>query len=285
MTGIEQIAAELYAGPPRDFVATRNARAKDAGDAELAAQIRALRKPSVAAWVVNLFARERASRLGEALRLAEEVREAQADLDAAALAQLGRERRALTNRLAADAVALAKTRGERITDATLEAVRQTIAVAFFDPSAAAAVASGRLVHDLDPSGDPADHDAAVAGGAPGSPAASPPPADEVAARRELRKAESVLHDAQQSLSRARLDHSKAEQAARDTEQRVKTLAARIAELEAELDATLVSADTAREDVARSEERVAETAERLAAGEEAVDAAQRAVDRRRGRTSS
>lgn len=111
MTGptFEEIAAELYAGPLEAFVSSRKARAAEA-DASLAPRILALRKPSIAAWVVNVFAQERAVQLGEALTLARELREAQEDLDAVALAKLGRERRALTRKLAQAAGELASSR-------------------------------------------------------------------------------------------------------------------------------------------------------------------------------
>ncbi|HKT55370.1 MAG TPA: transposase, partial [Microbacterium sp.] len=157
-TSLTEIAAELYSAAPEEFVAARNARAADAADREDAARIRALKKPSVAAWVVNVFAHERADRLGQALQLAAELREAQDQLDAATLAELGRRRRALTSQLAHEAGELASARGGRVSPSTLEAVRQTIAAAFFDPDAAVAVASGRLVRELEASGDPVDLD-------------------------------------------------------------------------------------------------------------------------------
>ena len=171
---LADIAVTLYTGSPTEFTTARNARAADTDDPALATRIRALKKPSVAAWVVNVFAHERSSQLEEALLLAEELRKAQADLDARALAQLGRDRRALTNRLAADAAELAEARGQRITASTREAVQQTISAAFFDPTAAAAVASARLVRELEPAGTFADIADSIVGGALPTPPRSPP---------------------------------------------------------------------------------------------------------------
>lgn len=74
---LTEIAAELYSAPPTEFVSTRDARAKQVADRQLASQVKALRKPSIAAWVMNLFATERSDRLAQALQLAEELREAQ----------------------------------------------------------------------------------------------------------------------------------------------------------------------------------------------------------------
>lgn len=282
MTDLETIAADLYAGPHGDFVSSRNARAKESEDADLAARIRALRKPSVSAWVVNVFARERAQQLGEALRLADELREAQADVDAVTLARLTRERRALTNRLAADAAALATARGERVTAATLEAVQQTITAAFFDASAAAAVASGRLVHELEPAAEfPLDLDSVVGGGAPHSPEAPSAPVDEVRARRELRKAQSALHDAEQAHARAGRDLAAADRDVRDAANRSAQAEARIARLEAELSAARTAVSAVRDEVTTAESRQAQAAEDVATTEKAAEAARRALDRLTG----
>lgn len=267
---LETIAAELYAAPPDAFIATRNARAKDVGAPELAAAVRALRKPSVAAWVVNLFARERAARLGQALQLAAELREAQEDLDAATLSQLGRQRRALTNQLAAEAASLATAQGARVTDATLEAVRQTISAAFFDPDAAAAVASGRLVLVLEPTGS-VDLDAAVGGGRPAAPAAPEPVADEVAARRERRRAEQALRDAEKARERAERSVEKAEREARSARGRLDQLAARIAEVEKELARLRGDREQAEADAAAADSLRAEAAEALAEARKRLDA--------------
>lgn len=275
---LDSIAAELYAGSPDEFIAARNARAKDVGDPALSAAVRALRKPSVAAWVVNLFARERSARLGQALQLASELREAQDDLDAATLSQLGRQRRALTGQLAAEAVSLATARGGRVTDATLEAVRQTISAAFFDPEAAAAVASGRLVRDIEPTGS-FDPGAVVAGGrpdAPVAPVAPKPAADEVAARRARRDAERALREAEQAHDRAGRAERRAEDDLRAAEERVDELTERISELEQELERTRQEATQAKTDARAAAERRRQTGAESAATADGVDQARQAL---------
>lgn len=267
---LEIIAAELLTGPPDEFTATRNARAKEAADPALSAAVRALRKPSVAAWVVNLFARDRAARLGQALQLAAELREAQEDLDAATLSQLGRQRRALTSQLAAEAAALATAQGARVTDSTLEAVRQTISAAFFDPDAAAAVASGRLIRDLEPTGS-IDLDAVVGGGRPAAPAAPEPVADEVAARRERRRAEQARRDAEKKQERAERQAQRAERDATAAQGRLDQLTARIAEVERELDRLRRDRDQAAQDAAAADESRAQAADALAEAQHELEA--------------
>ena len=273
---VDSIAADLYSGPPAEFVSARDAQAKETADPALSAQIKALRKPSVAAWVVNVFARERADQLAEALQLAAELREAQDDLDAATLSKLGRERRALTRRLAQGAAELATARGERVTPATLDAVQQTLSAAFFDPDAAAAVASGRLIRDLEPSGT-VDLGAVVAGGAPAAPTPRSAPADEVGARRRRREAERTLREAEKTRDQAERAHVKAEKAHADAGHRAAELTTRIAELEAALAKARSEAEQAESDARSAEEREAASAEELRAASQAVAEAQDALD--------
>jgi len=274
---LESVAADLCTTPLKSFVNERTARAEAVGDPDLSRRIRALRKPSVAAWVVNVFARERADRLGQALHLAEELRDAQADLDAGALAELGRQRRALTNQLAREAAGLAEDRGERVTATTLEAVRQTLSAAFYDPDAAAAVASGRLVRDLEPS-EPVDLAAVVAGGPPEQVAVAPRATDEVKARRDRRDAERVVRDAEQELARARSEHGKADRNLHDATAKADRLRTRVVELESELTRLRHDAEIATETVDGAADRAARAAERMAEAERALADARAALDR-------
>ena len=48
-----QIADELYALSPGDFTPARDAKAKELKGSELSGQVKKLKKPSVAAWVLN----------------------------------------------------------------------------------------------------------------------------------------------------------------------------------------------------------------------------------------
>jgi hypothetical protein len=71
---IEELVAELLAGPLDEFTSRRNAKAKElkaAGQRDLAAEVAQLKKPPVAVWAVNQLARrnklvlERLRRAGE----------------------------------------------------------------------------------------------------------------------------------------------------------------------------------------------------------------------------
>ena len=53
-----KIADELYSLALGDFTPARDAKAKELKGTPLAAEVKALKKPSLAAWVVNLLVRQ-----------------------------------------------------------------------------------------------------------------------------------------------------------------------------------------------------------------------------------
>jgi len=207
------VARELYGLAPADFTAQRNARARDLKptDAALATQVAALRKPSPAAWVVNLIARERADRLEALLRLGEQMRGAQERFDRDELRRLGAERREAVAGLAREAADLAQAAGHPPSASVLGEVEQTLQAATTDPEAAAAVAAGLLVRALRAVGfEPVDLlDAVAVPGAAAAPAPKPaspggaPPVQlhQVRLRKEARReAERLEGDAEAAVA-------------------------------------------------------------------------------------
>ena len=83
------IADELYALTLPEFTPARDARAKElkATDKELARSVKALKKPSVAAWVVNLLVRRETEQVDQVLTVGEALREAQAWMSATSCAR------------------------------------------------------------------------------------------------------------------------------------------------------------------------------------------------------
>ncbi|MDE9364851.1 hypothetical protein PZ938_04475 [Luteipulveratus sp. YIM 133132] len=149
---LDAVAEELYAVLPGDFVATRDARVKQArsdGDRELATQIKALRRPNVAAWLVNVLARSDGG-LDDLTDLSTRLRDAQSRLDGAAMKALGQERGQVVTQLATRAATLGAEADPSYKDsaAAREQVVATLNAAVADPAAEQAVASGRLVNPL-----------------------------------------------------------------------------------------------------------------------------------------
>ncbi|CAN5307654.1 hypothetical protein BH09ACT5_BH09ACT5_00240 [soil metagenome] len=235
---LASIADPLYALAPAEFTAARNLAArevKDSADLELAARVRELRKPSPAAWAVNLLARQRADELEQLADLGATMREAQEELDREQLAELTRQRRALVNALARQASGLAAEAHHTLTATVVEEVAKTLHAALNDPAAAAAVRSGRLVRGLEATGiEPVDLTDAVA--APeASMVSAPRPAAERRAVRDL-AAVRAAKEAEKRADEADLEVRGIERRVSDVETRRSRLEARLAELEEQVSA-------------------------------------------------
>ncbi|WP_295839215.1 transposase [uncultured Microbacterium sp.] len=227
---LDEVAAELLSLPPARFTAARAERAAAAGP--LGRRIAKLRKPTVAAWAVNLLVRD--GQLGEAVELSRALHEAQDDLDAAELGRLGRQRRQLVAALARRAAELAADKGTPLSPAVKDAVEKTINAAVVDETAAAAVLTGRLVSAI----DLADRDAegvgaAVAGSVP---AAVPAPAarDDLAARRARKAAERAVREAERARADAERERAAADRRLETARERADRVHERIDELRTEL---------------------------------------------------
>jgi len=144
---LDDVADDLYGASPDQFVARRDAAAKAAradGDRDLAQQIAALRKPTVAAWLVNALLRD-VPDLGEQLvALGDSLREAERSLDGAGLRDLSRQRRALVTSLVGRAKVLGRQAGHKVGEPVAQEVDATLTAALADPEIAREVTSGRL---------------------------------------------------------------------------------------------------------------------------------------------
>ncbi len=203
---LDEVADALYALPPADFTAARNARAADTGG-ERGARIARLRKPSVAAWAVNLLVRD--GQLADAVALSQALREAQEDLDAVELARLGRQRRALVAGLARRAVELAGAAGASLSAAAVTDIETTVNAAIVDRDVGVAVLTGRLVRTIPQGAEPAQVAEAVAGSVPET-LPAPPPDDDLAARRSRRAADAAVRAAERTAAEASRERDRAD---------------------------------------------------------------------------
>lgn len=153
MSGVDIDAAtdELYGIAPDGFLPRRAelaAAARSDGDRELAKEIGALRKPSVAAWAVNRMVRTRPDQVAQLTDLAARLRTAQQNLDGPAIQQLGRERAKLVDVLVKATVEAAHEEGAALSAAGSRDAGDTFVAALAAPEATAAVVSGRLTRTL-----------------------------------------------------------------------------------------------------------------------------------------
>ncbi len=211
----------VYAVPPAEFVRARDdlvKQAKDAGDTDLVGEVKALRKPSVAAYLVNQLSREDGA-LDPLRDLGEQLRSAQSSMDGATMKSLAGERQ----RVVAELTDTACAGQDQVTASTREQVSATFTAALADPQAERAVASGALVSALKYSGfGEVDITGAVAtplrviegGGETTGPEKDRETARDEAARRaartavarasaKLERADDALQSAQSALEQAR----------------------------------------------------------------------------------
>ncbi|WP_307078139.1 hypothetical protein [Arthrobacter pascens] len=164
-SALADIANGLYALPFDEFMAARTAAAKAAADSGpgLPAAVRALPKPSVAAWAINMLAVHHPDILVQLADLGGRMRAAQSSLDAVGLRELGRERRTLLAAAVDAAHSVTKEQGRGISATIAADVERTLRALTADAGAAAAVQSGRLLQALSADGvDTVDLEGAVA---------------------------------------------------------------------------------------------------------------------------
>jgi hypothetical protein len=161
--GLLEIADELYGLPLADFTPARDAKAKELKGTDLASPVKALRKPSTAAWVVDLLVRRETEQVEQMLAVGAALREAQATMSGEDLRALTRQRRQLTAAVTVQARKVAREAGTKVTDAVADQVEATLTAAMLDEQCGLAVRSGLLVAALTTTGlEAADVAAAVA---------------------------------------------------------------------------------------------------------------------------
>lgn len=291
MSELLQIADELYGLDLAEFTPARDARAKALKGTDLGKQVKALRKPATAAWVVNLLVRHESEQVDQVLAVGAALREAQAAMSGEELRALTRQRRQLTAAVTTQARGVAKERGLKVTAAVADQIEATLTAAMVDEGCAAAVRSGLLVTALTATGvDEVDLAAAVA--APealgfqatardAEPAARPelhvvpdPDADAKA----LAAAQELLETAQEEVAAAQGGLEEAAASVAELEARALQLQGEMDELRRRLAGLESTAEEVDDELSDAEDARAEAESVLAEASRERDAAQAAVDR-------
>ena len=284
----DEIADELYALPPEQFTAARNAHAREAkaaGDRETSARIAALRKSTVLAWLVNLLVRELPDEVGGFLDLGDSLREATATLSGPELRQLSGQRHRLVQALVRQARELARQAGYRITEDVARGLEETLAAALTDPAVAEQLRAGRLTSGMTATGFPTRSAGTVRARPPLPPsravrshkpsAAEAPPAQPSAAERRRQQAmvrlQRDVRDAEKRAEQAEQAQAVTAEAFEESQRELAEAEMAVADLRAELERAEQTRDQVKRDSAR-----AQAADTKAAGE-AARAGQRVTD--------
>ena len=271
---LADIAVELYAVKPDEFIAARDEhvrRARVSGRASLAKAVAALRRPNQSAWLINQLARDQAEAVDELFDLGDSLRAAHQHGDGAELQRISAERRKAEAALIRRARALGAQAGIDVTADMARETEETLAAALASPEVAEEVRAGRLTKPVAYSGFGTMLTSVPAPSAPKKkrPAAKRDAAADTEAQRRA-KAEQVVNDAREELEAAELDLAERENAAEEAARRAEELGSQVDQLREQLRAVegeLVATDRG----ARMEERRRDRARK------SRDEARRALD--------
>jgi hypothetical protein len=272
---LDEVAAELYALKPDEFVAARDEHVRQSradGRGQLAKAVAALRKPNQSAWLINQLARDQREAVEELLSLGDALRAAHQRADGSQLQKISAERRKAETALIRRARALGTEAGVDVTADMAREAEETLAAALASPDVATELLSGRLTKPVSYSGFGTMLTSVPAPApAPKKPrsAAKPQPGADAAEQRQA-KVEQVIAEAREELEAAELDLAERENAAEEAAHRAEELGNQVDQLREQLRAVegeLVAADRG----ARMEAR------RLDRARKARDEARRALD--------
>ena len=283
---------DLYGLPLEEFTPARDALAKElkaAGRKEEAAEVKSLRKPSVAAWALNRVAREHPDAI-EGLRAAGAVlREAQEEAlsgDAGRLRDAGRALADEVERVAGLGAEVLRAVGRPASATQQEKIVSTLRTAAVDDEAGDALVRGVLVEELESTGFSLLGSGAGAFAAPSRPSTKTPaakpsadgdrkplPGAERAPKKPKASKEALeaVEAARRELRRCEAEADMAATRARRRAERAEAAAKRAAEAQREAEKARAEAEEAAGEAEAARRAAAEAAERLAAAEAALPA--------------
>jgi hypothetical protein len=295
-------ADALYGLPLEEFVAQRDALAKrlrGEGRREEAGAVKALAKPSVAAWAANQAVRARQGEARELWAAGDALAAAQSALlegrgDPAALRDATRAEQAARQRLVDAARGLLTGMGRSLSPDVLERVGETLHAAALDPAQRESAAAGRLARELHYAGLGLGQGGPVppppaAGKAPGAgrgskrAATAPPRTTRDRAGKAQRDRGAKARAAEERAERQRADEHRAERERAEAARQEQLAAARRAVRESE-----AAHARAELELAQAEREAARASQKLDAARKAQAEARRGAEaaakeeRRRGR---
>jgi hypothetical protein len=254
---------DLYGLPLDEFVPARNALTRElrnAGRREEAAEVAALRKPSVAAWAVNQLVRTQRRAVGELFEAGDALRAAHENVlagrgDPGELRAAVERERAAVDGLTGAARGLLTSQGHELSQTIIDRVADTLNAAALDDDARARVKDGRRERELRHVG----LGVAAAGAVPAPARARPkkPGSDRAAAERAERERAEARAEARATEREARRRLERAERAANSAAERRDRAAKALEEAEAELSDAEAELEEARDELGTAEQALRE----------------------------
>lgn len=208
---LASVVNELYGLPPSEFTAARDERvaeARDAGEKDLAASIKQLRKPTVGAWMANMLSRDQSSDVERLIGLGHALR-SNRKLDGEQIRKVSKEKSDTVTRLMRQGRSIAKRAGQTVSQAAELDLEATLDASFADPVSAVSLREACLSGALHYSGLGLVPGANQVAAAPGSrhsgrgTSGDPLPTPERKARRALEEARREAEAADAEVEKAK----------------------------------------------------------------------------------
>jgi hypothetical protein len=239
----------LFEAPPDEFVSERDGLVrslKEKGQDDLAAEAKALRKPTLPAWALNQLVRRRQKDVQALLAASQDLRGAQRGGDTEKLRRLAQRRRELILALTEAAGEIVAEQGA-LTDASRRAIEATLESASADPGAGEELLRGRLIRPLELA---TGFDAL--GGLASVPGTGGQEADQASKARAETRLQRSLDEARRRLDEVEKDLRRAVMRAESLEAEAERVAARAREARAEIGARRAARTEAQRKVRKAE---------------------------------
>lgn len=260
---LDSVASDLYGLRLADFTAARDARAAEArraGDVQLGAAVKKLRRPSAAAWLANMLTRQRPAAVDDLLRIGLRLREAQQRFAGPELKELARQGHQIVAELVVDAERLATSGRSGPSRLALRQLQETLDAALVDPGAAEALRGGRLIVALSYAGL-GDIAASLGGdsGVPGTPTETGETGSEQARREralgELSTAEARVAELTAELQSAQRRQGRMQEQIDTVERQLQQARAQESQAARHIEELQAALGTASRDVADARQRI------------------------------
>jgi hypothetical protein len=206
---VDPRADDLYTLDPSEFTAARDrlaAELKKAGERDGAAEVKALRRPTVTAWALNQLARRHGDEVRLLLAASAEVARAQVEVSAggetSAFRRLTKERRELVHRLAAAGTAVLDEREAGSGGGRRDALVTALEAASMDEEGGEALLAGRLTTEPQPAAGFGGFLTAAVASAEGTSRTGPSRGEVRAARDRAERARSAATEAAEAAAAA-----------------------------------------------------------------------------------